>query len=95
MWMGALPNAEEVAKSVSPLTYVRPGLPPIISIHGDKDSVVPYSHSVSLHEALKKTKNIEQLVTIEGGDHGMFTKEQSTKGYDAIWKFLGENKIGQ
>ncbi|HQU92098.1 MAG TPA: alpha/beta hydrolase [Pyrinomonadaceae bacterium] len=95
MWMGSLPNAEEVAKSVSPLTYVRPGLPPIISIHGDKDSVVPYTHSVRLHEALKKTNNVEQLVTIEGGDHGMFTKEQYTKGYDAIWKFLSENKIGQ
>jgi len=93
MWMGALPNAEEVAKSVSPLTYVRPGLPPIISIHGDKDSVVPYSHSVRLHEALKKTNNIERLVTIEGGDHGMFTKAQYTKGFDEIWKFLGDNKI--
>src|SRR5690606_3404321 len=78
MWMGSVPNAEQVAKSVSPLTYVRTGLPPIISIHGDKDSVVPYSHSVRLHEALKKTNNIEQLVTIEGGDHGMFTKEQYT-----------------
>ena len=93
MWMGSLPNAEEVAKSVSPLTYVRPGLPPIISIHGDKDSVVPYSHSVRLHEALKKTKNVERLVTIVGGDHGMFTKEQYTRGYDAIWRFLAENKI--
>lgn len=95
MWMGALPNAEEVAKSVSPLTYVRPGLPPIISIHGDKDSVVPYNHSVRLHEALKKTNNVEQLVTIEGGDHGMFTKEQYTKGYDAIWKFLKDIKLDQ
>jgi len=95
MWMGALPNAEEVAISVSPLTYVRPGLPPIISIHGDKDSVVPYAHSVKLHEALKKTNNVEQLVTIEGGDHGMFTKEQYTKGYDAIWKFLKDIKLDQ
>ncbi|MEO5859299.1 MAG: alpha/beta hydrolase [Pyrinomonadaceae bacterium] len=95
MWMGAMPNAEEVAKSVSPLTYVRAGLPPIISIHGDKDSVVPYAHSVKLHEALRKTKNIEQLFTIEGGDHGMFTKEQYTKGYDAIWKFLKDNKLDQ
>jgi hypothetical protein len=48
-----------------------------------------------LHDALKKTKNIETLVTIEGGGHGMFTKEQYTKGFDAIWKFLGENKISQ
>ena len=95
MWVGSLSNAEEVAKSVSPLTHVRPGLPPIISIHGDKDSVVPYSHSVRLHEALKKANDVEQLVTIEGGDHGMFTKEQYTKGYDAIWKFLKDNKLDQ
>ena len=95
MWMGSLSNAEDVAKSVSPLTYVRTGLPPIISIHGDNDSVVPYSHSTRLHEALKKTNNIERLVTIEGGDHGMFTKEQYTKGFDEIWKFLSENKISQ
>jgi glucarate dehydratase len=34
------------------LTYVRTGLPPILSIHGDKDDVVPYNQSVRLHEAL-------------------------------------------
>lgn len=93
MWMGSLPNADDVAKSVSPLTYVRAGLPPVISIHGDKDSVVPYAHSARLHEALKKSNNVERLVTIEGGDHGMFTKEQYTKGFDEIWKFLAENKF--
>jgi len=93
MWMGSLPNAEEVAKSVSPLTYVRAGLPPIVTMHGDKDDVVPYSHATRLHDALKRTNNKETLVTIEGGGHGMFTKEQYTKGYDAIWKFLAENMI--
>lgn len=95
MWMGSLPNAEEVAKSVSPLTYVRPGLPPIITIHGNKDDVVPYSHATRLHEALKKDKNVERLVTIEGGGHGMFTKDQYTKGYDAIWAFLKQIKFDQ
>ena len=95
MWMGSLPNADEVAKNVSPLTHVRAGLPPIITIHGDKDDVVPYSHATRLHAALKRTKNTETLVTIEGGGHGMFTKEQYTKGYDAIWKFLADNRIGQ
>jgi len=95
MWMGSLPNAEEVAKSVSPLTYVRTGLPPIITLHGNKDDVVPYTHATRLHEALKKTNNIETLVTIDGGGHGMFTKEQYTKGFDAIWKFLKDNKLDQ
>ena len=48
MWMGSMPNAAEVAKSVSPLTYVRAGLPPVITIHGDKDDVVPYAHATRL-----------------------------------------------
>ena len=95
MWMGSLPNAEEVAKSVSPLTYVRAGLPPIITIHGDKDDVVPYTHATRLHDALKKDKNVERLVTINGGGHGMFTKEQYTKGFDEIWKFLKDIKFDQ
>ena len=41
-------------KEVSPLNYVRAGLPPILSIHGDADRVVPYQHGVRLHEALNK-----------------------------------------
>ena len=30
MWVGSQPNAEEIARRVSPLTYVRPGLPAIL-----------------------------------------------------------------
>ncbi len=70
MWMGSQPNAEEIAHRVSPLTYVRSGLPPILSIHGDKDDVVPYNQSVRLHEALDKAKVPNQLLTIKGGGHG-------------------------
>src|SRR6187549_2547910 len=31
-WVGSLPNKEEIAKRVSPLTYVRSDLPPILTI---------------------------------------------------------------
>ena len=31
-WMGSMPNRDEVAKRVSPINYVRPGLPPILTI---------------------------------------------------------------
>src|SRR6185312_1882521 len=34
MWLGSLTDREQVAKRVSPLTYVRPALPPTIMIHG-------------------------------------------------------------
>ena len=37
-WLSSLTNRDEIAKRVSPLTYVRSGLPPILTIHGDADT---------------------------------------------------------
>lgn len=93
MWMGSMSNAAEVAKSVSPLTYVRPGLPPIITIHGDKDDVVPYTQATRLRDALDKAHDVNKLVTISGGGHGLFTQKQYETAYAEIWKFLKDNKI--
>ncbi len=93
MWVGSQPNAEAVAKSVSPLTYVRQGLPPIISIHGDKDDVVPYSHSTRLRDALDAAKVKNKLITIKNGGHGQFKDADAADAYKEIWKFLKENGI--
>jgi acetyl esterase/lipase len=93
MWMGSMPNAAEVAKSVSPLTYVRAGLPPVITIHGDKDDVVPYAHATRLHDALAKANVPDKLVTVKGGGHGMFAQPDYVMAFDEIWKFLKDNKV--
>jgi dipeptidyl aminopeptidase/acylaminoacyl peptidase len=93
MWMGSEPNAVEIAKRVSPLTYVRPGLPPILTIHGDKDDVVPYSHATRLHAALDKANVKNQLFTVKGGGHGQFSRDEYVKSFDQVWKFLKDNKI--
>ena len=39
-WIGSGRDRDDVAKSVSPLTYVRAGLPPILSIQGDAESAI-------------------------------------------------------
>ena len=88
-WLGNLPNREDLARRVSPLTYIRPGLPPTLIIHGDADQTVPYSHGARLHEALDKADVKNQLLTIHGGDHGDFTEAQQTMAFEAIQKFLG------
>jgi dipeptidyl aminopeptidase/acylaminoacyl peptidase len=93
MWMGSRQNAEEIARRVSPLTYVRAGLPPILTIHGDKDDVVPYSHATRLKEALDDAKVPNQLLTIKGGGHGGFSQADYVKSYETIWAFLRQNKI--
>ncbi len=83
----------DLIKSVSPLTYIREGLPPIITIHGDADPLVPYPHAVRLHEGLAKAKIVNELFTIKNGDHGDFSVRDSIKAYQAIFKFLKKQGI--
>jgi acetyl esterase/lipase len=93
-WLGSLPNKDEIARRVSPLTYVRAGLPPILTIHGDADQLVPYQHAVRLHDALSKAGVPNQLLTIPGGKHGQFTPEERTKIFITIREFLAKNGLG-
>jgi len=93
MWVGSQTNAADIAKRVSPLTYVRKDLPPILTIHGDKDDVVPYSHATRLKDALDKAKVTNKLITIKNGGHGGFPQAEYVRSFDEIWKFLKENKI--
>jgi len=88
-WFGSLANREDLARRLSPLTYVRAGLPPILTIHGDADHIVPYSHAVRLHEALTKAGVRNQLVTVPGGGHGDFSADQELRAFEAVRLFLG------
>lgn len=88
MWMGSQPNSTEIAKRVSPISYVRKGLPPVFSVHGDADPVVPYSQSVRLHSALDKFGVVNELVTIPGGGHGQFTDAQLEDAFTKLRAFL-------
>lgn len=92
-WMGGLADWRDVARRVSPLEYVRADLPPILTLHGDADSIVPYSHAVRLHEALEKAGARSQLHTIEGGDHGGFTLEENLEAMGVIREFLVKHDI--
>ena len=92
-WLGGMSNREELAKRVSPLTYIRAGLPPIISIQGDADPTVPYSQNVRLHQALDKAGIRNELVTIPGGKHGGFSDAEMTNAYTAIRAFLDKQNI--
>jgi acetyl esterase/lipase len=89
-WLGSAPDREEIAKRVSPLTYVRPGLPPILTIHGDADPTVPYTQALRLQDALEKAGVPHQLVTVPGGKHGNFTMDDYVRAFGEVRKFLGK-----
>lgn len=90
MWLGNQANRTGIAKQASPMTYVRAGLPPIITLHGDKDPVVPFVQAQRLHEALTKAKAPNKLVPIPGGGHGFFGVEATQKAYAEVFDFLAK-----
>ena len=92
-WIGGSANRDAVAKSVSPLTYVRSGLPPILSIQGDADPIVPYSQNVRLRDALTKAGVPNELFTVPGGGHGNFKADERTRIYLKIREFLTKNGL--
>jgi acetyl esterase/lipase len=94
-WFGAQPNREEIARRVSPLTYIRAGLPPVLTIHGDEDPSVPYSQSVQLHKRLSEVGVPNELLTMPGGKHGIAccNLDQRTNVYRSIQAFLRKHGV--
>jgi acetyl esterase/lipase len=61
---------------MSPLTYVDRRDPPVLTLQGSNDDLVPLSQAKRLHEALKKAGVAEKLVVLEGQGHGWGGKER-------------------
>jgi alpha-L-fucosidase 2 len=57
--------------TASPIHAVTKGMPPFLCIHGTKDDQVPYDQSPTMCDAMKKAGNVCDLITVEGGGHGM------------------------
>ncbi|HEY5800936.1 MAG TPA: alpha/beta hydrolase [Burkholderiaceae bacterium] len=92
-WFGATANRMDVAKLVSPIQYVKAGGPPVLTIHGDADKLVPYGHAVRLHAALDKAGVRNRLLTIKGGGHGGFPVDEHIAATFAARDFLRELKL--
>jgi dipeptidyl aminopeptidase/acylaminoacyl peptidase len=92
-WLGARPDRVEAARRVSPMTYVRRDLPPILTIHGDADPTVPYAHATALHASLQKAGATSELVTIPQGRHGGFPAPDQLRAVEAIRAFLTRHGI--
>ncbi len=93
LWLDVNKDNIRFLSSISPVTYVTPDNPPVFIVHGDADPVVPYRQSALLHEALDRAgvKNI--FMTVPGGLHGKFSKEDKSRVSQAIIDFLVEQKI--
>ncbi|MDB6114415.1 MAG: Alpha/beta hydrolase fold-3 domain protein [Lacunisphaera sp.] len=75
------PAARKLLHDASPITYVHPGLPPFLLLHGTADQLVPYDQSVKFLAKLREAKVSAELITIKDGPHGMAKWEKLDSDY--------------
>jgi alpha-L-fucosidase 2 len=63
------PDALALLRETSPITHVKPGLPPFLLLHGDADKTVPYQQTLNFQARLKASGVTCDLITIPGAAH--------------------------
>lgn len=63
------PESLGMLKALSPINYVRPGLPPFLMVHGDADQSVPYEQSLLFQAKLQANDVRFDLITLPDGPH--------------------------
>ena len=91
-WVPEQEGRRELAKRVSPMTYVRKDLPPILTLHGDVDKTVPYEHGANLTRELKAAGGDARLITVSGAGHG-FPLSTLDEQFEHIFAFLKEKGV--
>jgi acetyl esterase/lipase len=91
-WVPEQEGQRELAKRVSPMTYVRKDLPPILTLHGDVDKTVPYQQGADLTRELTKLGADARLITVSGAGHG-FPQATLDGQFEHIFAFLKEKGV--
>ncbi|PTS94547.1 alpha/beta hydrolase [Pedobacter sp. HMWF019] len=87
-WLGDKAKDHEFIKSVSPLYQVKKNSPPTFIVHGDADPIVPYQESVALKAKYDELGVKCEFMTVKGGLHGKFSKEDDEELTRRIMAFL-------
>ncbi len=66
---GPLKDRNEMGRNASPVTYLSQDDAPFLIIHGDKDTIVPYSQATEFDTALKAAHIPSTLLTGTNGAH--------------------------
>ena len=89
--MGGTPDeVADTYKSASPLTYVSADDPPVLTLHGDQDLLVPVAQATALDEKMKSVGASHTLTVFKGQGHG-FAGEYKIKEHDAMWAFFDKH----
>lgn len=89
--MGGTPEqAAERYAAASPVTYVSRDDPPVLTLHGDQDELVPIAQAETLDEKAKAVGAPHTLLILRGQGHG-FGGPSAVEAAEATWKFFDEH----
>ena len=93
-FLGCSSACDEAARRASPISYVAPGDPPFLLIHGEGDRTVDVGQSRSMEAALRKAGVEVQAIYIPGVDHSFVgatldqTREATLAATNATFDFF-------
>lgn len=89
-WLGNRGADSAFVYAISPMSQIKPGIPPVFIIHGDADKTVPYEQSTMLVDKLKHTGITYEFYTVMGGKHGNFSPLANQEAESRILLFIDE-----
>jgi acetyl esterase/lipase len=76
---GSVEEKSDLARQASPLTYLTPDDPPVLTIHGTGDNTVPIAQAEELDAALKRAGLPHFFVRVVGAGHGFDSPEDRVR----------------
>ena len=91
LFMGGTPDeTSQRYQAASPVTYVSKDDPPVLTLHGDRDALVPIEQATILDEKMKAAGATHELLILQGQGHG-FGGEHQQKAMNATWEFFDKH----
>ena len=81
----------EKLRATSPIRQLDAIRVPVLLMHGDRDSTVPYAQSRAMAEAMTAAGKPVEFVTFEGQDHYLLKSAPRTKLLETLGAFLAKN----
>lgn len=89
-WIGT-GDLESINQNYSPVYLLTAESPEILSVHGVRDEVVPYSQGTLLHKKAEELKIRNRLISIEEGNHGGFGDWGWDLAMEAMIEFMNKD----
>jgi len=61
---------KEKMREMSAVTYLKKSSPPVLQVHGNKDTTIPHKHALQLKKKAKAVGATVEVITVENAGHG-------------------------